>query len=53
MAEKEIWQKIGEGFVQAYYEQFDNTDRSTLGLLYVSLFIILIFSLALDPYFKS
>ncbi len=35
--EKEIWQKIGEGFVQAYYNQFDNTNRMELGNLYVSL----------------
>ncbi|XP_072303250.1 nuclear transport factor 2-like [Eucyclogobius newberryi] len=34
MAEKEIWVKIGQDFVQAYYQQFDNTDRSTLGSLY-------------------
>ncbi|KAM8841337.1 nuclear transport factor 2-like isoform 2-T2 [Spinachia spinachia] len=33
-AEKEIWQKIGEGFVQEYYNQFDNTNRTTLGDLY-------------------
>ncbi|XP_054461416.1 nuclear transport factor 2-like [Anoplopoma fimbria] len=32
--EKEIWQKIGEGFVQEYYNQFDNTNRTTLGDLY-------------------
>lgn len=37
-AEKEIWQKIGEGFVQEYYNQFDNTNRTTLGDLYVSCF---------------
>lgn len=34
--EKEIWQKIGEGFVQEYYNQFDNTNRMGLGNLYVS-----------------
>ncbi|KAG7235585.1 hypothetical protein INR49_002509 [Caranx melampygus] len=32
--EKEIWQKIGEGFVQEYYNQFDNTNRMALGNLY-------------------
>ncbi|XP_051247394.1 nuclear transport factor 2 isoform X2 [Dicentrarchus labrax] len=32
--EKEIWQKIGEGFVQEYYNQFDNTNRMGLGNLY-------------------
>ncbi|CAK6949301.1 hypothetical protein INR49_002509 [Scomber scombrus] len=32
--EKEIWQKIGEGFVQEYYNQFDNTNRVALGNLY-------------------
>ncbi|KAF3833922.1 hypothetical protein F7725_025126 [Dissostichus mawsoni] len=32
--EKEIWQKIGEGFVQEYYNQFDNTNRTGLGNLY-------------------
>lgn len=36
--EKEIWEKIGEGFVQEYYHQFDNTNRMGLGYLYVSLF---------------
>lgn len=35
--EKEIWQKIGEGFVQEYYNQFDNTNRMALGNLYVRL----------------
>lgn len=34
--EKEIWQKIGEGFVQEYYNQFDNSNRMGLGNLYVS-----------------
>lgn len=38
--EKEIWQKIGEGFVQEYYNQFDNTNRMALGNLYVSWFTI-------------
>uniref|UniRef100_A0A3Q2PVQ8 Nuclear transport factor 2 n=1 Tax=Fundulus heteroclitus TaxID=8078 RepID=A0A3Q2PVQ8_FUNHE len=33
-AEKEIWQKIGEGFVQEYYNQFDNTNRMGLANLY-------------------
>lgn len=33
---KEIWQKIGEGFVQEYYNQFDNTNRMGLAHLYVS-----------------
>ncbi|XP_030002721.1 nuclear transport factor 2-like [Sphaeramia orbicularis] len=32
--EKEIWQRIGEGFIQEYYNQFDNTNRMQLGLLY-------------------
>ncbi|XP_010728766.1 nuclear transport factor 2-like [Larimichthys crocea] len=32
--EKEIWQTIGEGFVQEYYNQFDNSNRSGLGNLY-------------------
>ncbi|XP_041811467.1 nuclear transport factor 2-like isoform X2 [Chelmon rostratus] len=32
--EKEIWEKIGEGFVQEYYHQFDNTNRMGLGYLY-------------------
>ncbi|KAM9340500.1 nuclear transport factor 2-like [Symphorus nematophorus] len=32
--EKEIWQKIGEGFVQEYYNQFDNTNRMGLINLY-------------------
>ncbi|MEQ2231971.1 hypothetical protein ILYODFUR_006219 [Ilyodon furcidens] len=32
--EKEIWQKIGEGFVQEYYNQFDNTNRMGLANLY-------------------
>ncbi|KAK2830415.1 hypothetical protein Q5P01_018346 [Channa striata] len=32
--EKEIWQKIGEGFVREYYNQFDNTNRMGLGNLY-------------------
>ncbi|KAM9838794.1 nuclear transport factor 2-like [Aulostomus maculatus] len=32
--EKEIWQKIGESFVQTYYAQFDNTNRMELGNLY-------------------
>lgn len=36
--EKEIWQTIGEGFVQEYYNQFDNSNRSGLGNLYVSLY---------------
>lgn len=40
--EKEIWQKIGEGFVQEYYNQFDNTDRMRLGNLYVSFFVLYI-----------
>ncbi|XP_034016428.1 nuclear transport factor 2-like [Thalassophryne amazonica] len=31
---KQIWQDIGEGFVQAYYNQFDNTDRTSLGNLF-------------------
>ena len=35
---KEIWQNIGEGFVQEYYCRFDNTNRMELGNLYVSLF---------------
>lgn len=38
--EKEIWQKIGEGFVQEYYNQFDNTNRMGLGNLYVRLFSV-------------
>ncbi|XP_059206363.1 nuclear transport factor 2-like [Centropristis striata] len=32
--EKQIWQKIGEGFVAEYYNQFDNTNRAGLGNLY-------------------
>ncbi|XP_071378211.1 nuclear transport factor 2-like [Centroberyx affinis] len=32
--QKEIWQQIGEGFVQEYYRQFDTTDRTGLGNLY-------------------
>ncbi|XP_068431699.1 nuclear transport factor 2-like [Clinocottus analis] len=31
---KEIWQTIGEGFVQEYYRQFDTTNRTSLGDLY-------------------
>ncbi|XP_036950076.1 nuclear transport factor 2-like [Acanthopagrus latus] len=31
---KEIWQNIGEGFVQEYYCRFDNTNRMELGNLY-------------------
>ncbi|XP_005797441.1 nuclear transport factor 2-like [Xiphophorus maculatus] len=31
---KEIWQKIGESFVQEYYNQFDNTNRMALANLY-------------------
>ncbi|CAN9503941.1 unnamed protein product [Ophioblennius macclurei] len=35
MAEqKEIWQKLGESFVQEYYNQFDNTNRLGLSNLY-------------------
>ncbi|XP_054619193.1 nuclear transport factor 2-like isoform X1 [Dunckerocampus dactyliophorus] len=29
-----FWQKIGEGFVQVYYNQFDNTNRMDLVNLY-------------------
>ncbi|KAM3858492.1 nuclear transport factor 2-like [Diretmus argenteus] len=32
--QKELWQQIGEGFVQEYYRQFDTTDRTGLGNLY-------------------
>ncbi|XP_068189450.1 nuclear transport factor 2-like [Antennarius striatus] len=32
--EKELWQRIGESFVQEYYSQFDNTNRMGLGNLY-------------------
>lgn len=35
---KEIWQTIGESFVQEYYRQFDTTTRTTLGDLYVRFF---------------
>ncbi len=35
MAEKPIWERIGSGFVQHYYQQFD-TDRVKLAELYVS-----------------
>ncbi|KAF6737783.1 Nuclear transport factor 2 [Oryzias melastigma] len=34
MAEKQIWQKIGEGFIQEYYNQFDNTNRMEIANLY-------------------
>ena len=37
---KEVWQDIGEGFVQEYYSRFDNTNRMELGNLYVSMFIL-------------
>ncbi|KTF75146.1 hypothetical protein cypCar_00040855 [Cyprinus carpio] len=33
MAEKPIWEQIGSGFVQHYYQQFD-TDRVKLADLY-------------------
>lgn len=33
-----IWETIGRGFVQEYYNQFDNTNRMGLGNLYVSMF---------------
>ncbi|KAA0710237.1 Nuclear transport factor 2 [Triplophysa tibetana] len=36
MADKPIWEQIGSGFVQHYYQQFD-TDRVKLADLYVSL----------------
>ncbi|KAM4630788.1 nuclear transport factor 2-like [Polymixia lowei] len=32
--QKEIWQQIGEGFVEEYYRRFDTTDRTGLGELY-------------------
>lgn len=35
MAEKPMWEQIGSGFVQHYYQQFD-TDRVKLADLYVS-----------------
>lgn len=35
-APKEIWQNIGESFVQQYYAEFDTTNRMGLGNLYVS-----------------
>lgn len=35
MAEKPMWEQIGTGFVQHYYQQFD-TDRVKLADLYVS-----------------
>ncbi|XP_035476261.1 nuclear transport factor 2 [Scophthalmus maximus] len=34
--EKEIWQRIGEGFVQVYYTQFDSGNRLSLGELYAT-----------------
>ncbi|XP_068603098.1 nuclear transport factor 2-like [Brachionichthys hirsutus] len=34
MAQKELWQTIGESFIQEYYNQFDNTNRMGLGNLY-------------------
>ncbi|XP_020563016.1 nuclear transport factor 2 [Oryzias latipes] len=34
MAEKQIWQKIGESFIQEYYNQFDNTNRMDIANLY-------------------
>lgn len=40
MAEKQIWQKIGEGFIQEYYNQFDNTNRMEIANLYVSISIL-------------
>ncbi|XP_075995445.1 nuclear transport factor 2-like [Genypterus blacodes] len=33
-APKEIWQNIGESFVQQYYAEFDTTNRTGLGNLY-------------------
>lgn len=36
MADKPMWEQIGSGFVQHYYQQFD-TDRVKLADLYVSL----------------
>lgn len=51
--EKEIWQKIGEGFVQEYYNQFDNTNRVGLGNLYVSLFFPLLYSHINDLYWVA
>lgn len=35
MAEKPMWEQIGTGFVQHYYQQFD-ADRVKLADLYVS-----------------
>lgn len=35
MAEKPMWEQIGSGFVQHYYQQFDS-DRVKLADLYVS-----------------
>ncbi|XP_060948806.1 nuclear transport factor 2-like [Limanda limanda] len=35
-SETELWQRIGEGFVQVYYTQFDTTNRMLLGDLYSS-----------------
>ncbi|XP_047460320.1 nuclear transport factor 2-like [Mugil cephalus] len=31
---KEVWRTIGEGFVQQYYNQFDNTNRMEICNLY-------------------
>lgn len=38
MASKPVWEQIGAGFVQHYYQQFDS-DRTKLADLYVSIFI--------------
>lgn len=40
MAEKQIWQKIGESFIQEYYNQFDNTNRMDIANLYVSIVLL-------------
>ncbi|KAM9384161.1 nuclear transport factor 2-like [Pholidichthys leucotaenia] len=32
--QKQVWQLLGEGFIQEYYNQFDNTNRMGLGNLY-------------------
>ena len=38
MASKPVWEQIGAGFVQHYYQQFDS-DRTKLADLYVSIYI--------------